>query len=105
MIDATDPLPDSLIMADSRPIRSRKQWVQQRRPELIELFQHHMYGYFPPAPKNLRAEVLFEEPRYFGGKATLKEVQLKFGPKDAPPIYLLMAIPNRRLGQLLPDYR
>ena len=32
----------------------------------------------------------------FGGKATLSEVTLTFGPTDAPPIHLMLVVPNRR---------
>jgi hypothetical protein len=32
----------------------------------------------------------------FDGKATLSEVTLKFGPPEAPPIYLMVIVPNER---------
>ncbi|HEX4591115.1 MAG TPA: DUF4038 domain-containing protein, partial [Gemmataceae bacterium] len=32
----------------------------------------------------------------FGGKATLSEVTIRFGPPEVPPIHLLLVVPNRR---------
>ncbi len=91
-------LPDPLVMFDGRRVTSKQQWYQQRRPELKALFQHYMYGYFPPAPKPLQAAVGRIDRQFFGGKATKKEVTIKLGPKDAPRIELLVVIPNDRKG-------
>lgn len=33
-------LPDPLVMLDGRRVTTREQWVNERRPELIRLFQH-----------------------------------------------------------------
>jgi hypothetical protein len=89
-------LPDPLVQADGQRVTSREQWVSQRRPELKKLFQHYMYGEMSAAPDNLAAKVEREEPNFFGGKATLKEVTLTFGPAGTPPIHLLLVVPNRQ---------
>jgi hypothetical protein len=39
-------------------------------------------------------KVLFEDPKAFGGKGTLREVEITFGPPEWPKIYLLVAVPN-----------
>jgi hypothetical protein len=38
------------------------------------------------------------DPRFLDGKATLKEVTIALGPKDAPKLHLLVVIPNKRKG-------
>jgi dienelactone hydrolase len=91
-------LPDPLVMFDGRPVTTKEQWYQQRRPELKALFQHYMYGYFPPAPKRIEADPKRVDRQCFGGKATKKEVTIKFGPQGAPSIELLLVIPNHRKG-------
>jgi dienelactone hydrolase len=91
-------LPDPLAMFDGRKVTSAEQWNKERRPELKALFQHYMYGFLPPAPENVSATIDLEDNNYFGGKATLKLVTIKFGPKDAPPIQLLLMVPNKRTG-------
>ena len=44
-------LPDPLVMLDGRRVTTREQWVNERRPELMPLFQHYMYGFLPPRPQ------------------------------------------------------
>src|SRR6266404_2401821 len=46
-------LPDPLVMFNGERITSKEQWVNQRRPELKELFQYYMYGYLPAAPEKV----------------------------------------------------
>ena len=91
-------LPDPLVMRDGRRVTSKRQWERERRPELRELFQHYMYGYFPPRPAKVRATVDREDREALGGKATLKEVSVFYGPDGVPPIHLLTVVPNRRHG-------
>src|SRR5262249_45636934 len=68
-----------------------------RRPELKALFQHYMYGYLPPAEK-VSAKVERTDRKALGGKATLREVTLSFGPPKTPKIHLLLVVPNARSG-------
>lgn len=92
-------LPDPLITRDGRRVTSPAQWNKIRRPELKALFQHYMYGHLPPAPKRLQVTRLAENPRALGGRATLREVRLDFGPADAPHgLNLLVLTPNDRRG-------
>jgi hypothetical protein len=37
-------LPDPLVMLDGQKVTTREMWFKERRPELIRLFQHYMYG-------------------------------------------------------------
>lgn len=87
-------IPDALKMFDGSPVRTREDWFQRRRPELLNLFRHYIYGYAPPAPAQVRAMVEREDKNYFGGKATKREVTLKVGPDGAPTIELLLLTPN-----------
>jgi hypothetical protein len=87
--------PDPLVMLDGHPVKTKKDWLKKRRPELKALFQHYMYGWLPPATP-LTADVTYTDPIFFDGGATLKLVTLKLGPAPAPEIHLLMVIPNRR---------
>ena len=91
-------LPDPLVMLSGERVASKDQWFQQRRPELKALFQHYMYGFFPPSPDLVEARVLHEDAAAFGGKATLREIAISYPPRGTPPIYLLLVVPNRRKG-------
>src|SRR5262245_32438876 len=81
-------LPDPLVMLDGRKVTGREMWFKERRPELIRLFQHYMYGQLPPKPKTLSSKVERVDAAAFGGKATLSEMTLTFGLPEAAPIHL-----------------
>lgn len=89
-------LPDPLVQLNGQRVTTREQWLNQRRPELKALVQYYMYGEMPAAPANLVAKVAREDRNAFGGKATLREVTLTFGPQETPPIHLLLVVPNGR---------
>ncbi len=91
-------LPDPLVMMDGYRVSTKKEWFDKRRPELKELFQHYMYGYLPPRPDNLTFKIERVDPQALGGKATLKEVTISFGPPKTPKVHLLLFIPNQRKG-------
>lgn len=88
-------LPDPLVMFNGDKVTTPEQWTKQRRPELKALFQHYMYGYLPAAPEKITSTVEVEDTKYFGGKATKKQVSIKYHP-DAPAINLLLIVPNQR---------
>lgn len=88
-------LPDPTIAFDGSVVRTREQWERQRKPELQSLFEHYMYGVLPPKPERVSGRVLFEEPKAFSGKGTLREVELTVGPEGWPKIYVLLVTPNR----------
>ena len=92
-------LPDPFTMWDGTPITTPEQWMQQRRPELKALFQHYMYGFAPPPP-GISADIRKFDTTVFGGKATLKEIEIRFVglPEDAPRINLALFIPNQVTG-------
>jgi hypothetical protein len=86
-------LPDPLVMLDGSKVTTKEQWIERRRPELKSLFQHYMYGTIPPASE-VKAKVLHEDPKAFGGKATLREVSLSAMPGHE--FRLLVVVPNTR---------
>lgn len=90
--------PDVLTTFDKgEKVRYAQDWNRTRRPELKRLFQHYMYGFMPAAPK-IVATVDRTDPAALDGKATLKEITIRFGPEKTPPIHLLLVVPNNRGG-------
>jgi hypothetical protein len=90
-------LPDPLVQINGERVTNKQQWFDKRRPELKALFQYYMYGYLPP-PLPITAKVEHENPQAFDGKATLREVNISFGPPGTPSIHLLLVVPNKRKG-------
>ncbi len=100
---AADPpkfdFPDPLTMKDGTKVTTADDWTKKRKPELEKLFQKEMYGDYPHAETKTVADarVLFKDDKAFGGKGTLSEVELRlFADDKAPPLHLLIAIPNER---------
>jgi hypothetical protein len=89
-------LPDPLTMFDGSPVTSREDWFQKRRPEIKALFEYYEYGQAPPPPANVVGKVVRSDAHCFGGKATLDEVRITFGPPGTPAINLLLVVPNKR---------
>ncbi|MGP8202128.1 MAG: acetylxylan esterase [Limisphaerales bacterium] len=87
--------PDPLVMLDGTPVTTKEGWFQKRRPELKALFQHYMYGCFPP-PVKVSGNVTYTDTKFFNGKATLKLAKISLGQAPAPKIHLLILVPNRR---------
>lgn len=87
-------LPDPLKMFDGTSVTTAEQWRTQRRPELIRLVQHYMYGVTPAAPK-IEAKVTKVDDTLFGGKGRLKEIEIRFAdlPTNAPRIHLALFLP------------
>jgi hypothetical protein len=89
-------LPDPLLLSNGQHVMTRKQWVDERRPQLKALFQHYMVGHTPPAPHQVTATLEREDLHCFGGKAAKKEIALTVGPPGCPKIHLLLVVPNVR---------
>ncbi len=87
-------LPDPLVRFDGQPVRTAREWLTRRRPELKALFQHYMYGHLPPPPRAVTASHRYTNPAFLGGRATLREVVLRLGPPGAPEINLAVVTPN-----------
>jgi hypothetical protein len=97
-LPARPEMPDPLVMADGSKVSSREDWFARRRPELKAQFEHYMYGAAPQAPGTVRAWIDREDTSFLGGKATLIERTLTFGPEGATPLHMLLIVPNDRKG-------
>ena len=96
-LPVVNELPDHLVMFDGTPVKTRRQWRNKRRPELISLFQNYMYGY-SPVPENFSYTIDHTDTTKFEGKATLKLINLRFGPPETPEVSMMILIPNKRTG-------
>jgi len=67
--------PDPFKMLDGKPIRTKEDWINKRRPELKLLFQHYVYGYLPPEP-HMGISVQKLDTLVLNGQAIYKEIIL-----------------------------
>jgi len=90
-------LPDPLTMAGGRKVETGAQWKDERRPELLRLFQTDVYGKVPqPArPIRPRFEVIAEDKQALGGTAVRREISIVFSDQpDGPRMDLLLYLPR-----------
>ncbi len=88
-------LPDPLVLSTGQRVTDAKTWMEKRRPEILELFRTEVYGRSPGRPKEMTFEVFDNEPRALGGKATRRQVEIRFtGKRDGPTTDLLIYLPN-----------
>ncbi len=92
-------LPDPLTMLDGRKVTTAEQWRAERRPELIRLIEHYMYGRAPAAPQ-IEAKITKTADSVVGGTATLKEIEIRFVglPDSAPRLHLALFVPKSATG-------
>ena len=93
-LTANPNLPDPLMLRNGERVTTAEKWFHERRVELKGLFQKYMYGQLPRPPEAIKAVVDREDSHYFGGKATKREVTLRYGTAETPPIHLLLVTPN-----------
>ncbi|MBI1902274.1 MAG: acetylxylan esterase [Planctomycetia bacterium] len=86
---------DPLVSLDGTKITTPKLWVEKRRPEILRLFQEHVYGKSPGKPKEMSFELTSIDRAALGGKAWRKEVSIYFTSKraDGPKIDILIYLP------------
>lgn len=88
-------LPDPLIANDGSKIESARAWQSKRRPEILRMFQEHVYGAVPARKTAFKYDVLEVEPEALGGKATRKQIRIHLTKhKWGPQVTLLIYLPN-----------
>jgi hypothetical protein len=82
------------MMKNGQRVRSAADWNQVRRPEIVRLFETHVYGKTPA--RRIRGRFKFGsiDPRALGGTAIRKQVAIRFS-EDAssPTLNLLLYTP------------
>ena len=92
-------LPDPLVLADGGKVTDAKTWNEKRRPELMRLFETHVYGRTPAGGPRARFQVVKTDPSALGGRATRKDVAITFGEGAAARrTELALFLPNGATG-------
>lgn len=85
------PLPEVLVMEDGRPVDSVREWRAGRCPEVLRLFERHLYGERLPFLRPA-VEIAERSTDALGGSATRIQVKLRF---DRLILELLVYVPNQ----------
>lgn len=88
-------LPDPLKFADGTPVATAEDWTLRRRPELLEAFASMVYGQSPPAPEDVKFEVISQKDDAINGKAIRKEIAVTLVSEPKPVVMtMLLYIPK-----------
>jgi hypothetical protein len=79
-------LPEALVSSSGEKIDTAAKWQQQRRGEILRLFESEVYGRTPsPRLEGIRAVVIEGPTDAMEGRATRKQVTVYFTAKDDGP--------------------
>jgi hypothetical protein len=91
-------LPDPLVTASGERVRNAQDWNARRRPEILRLFEAHVYGRSPARPGKVEFEVVSEDRKALGGKAVRKQVTVWPVDRKGPQMNLLLYLPADAKG-------
>jgi hypothetical protein len=90
----TYTLTDPLTLENGKPVKDAKTWWNNRRPQIVKIFETQQYGIAPGRPADESFEVTDKGTPALDGKAIRKQVTIHVS-KDAsaPVIHLLIYLP------------
>jgi hypothetical protein len=89
-------LPDPLVCSDGTKVADVDTWGQKRRPEILGLFEEHMFGKAPGKPQLMTFITTSVNKTALDGQATRKEVTVYFtGRQQDPNMTILLYLPNK----------
>ena len=92
-------LPDPFRFEGGPAVTSPRDWTERRRPEILRLFEEHVYGKTPPAAK-IEFEVTKRDPQALNGAATRQEVTVWLTGRKGPSMRILLYVPNHTKGRV-----
>jgi hypothetical protein len=97
-------LPDPLVSTSGKAVTTADEWTNQRRPEILKLYQQHVYGKTPEQWGKANFKTLSVKPDALGGKATRKLVQITLADYPAWHGMEVMVYSPNGLGQPAPCF-
>jgi hypothetical protein len=92
-------LPDPLLLQDGQPVRDAGTWLQQRRPEILKLYETHIYGRVPQRAPKVTWEAAETDTKAMDGAAVRKQIIGRIGDgADAPKVNLVLYLPAKAGG-------
>ena len=87
-------LPNPLVSSAGESVTSAATWRDQRRGEILKLFEDHVYGRMLGPFEGARIELLEEDRHALAGRAVRRQTRIHFGDDaSAPTMDLLLYLP------------
>lgn len=90
-------LPPLLLTAEGKKVTTAEEWMTIRRPQIMSLFSNLIYGRVPEpqSPITVTHEIVSEDKNFMDGKATRKDVKIKFKNEfGEAEMLILVYVPN-----------
>ena len=98
-------LPDPLILESGQHVNNAREWEEQRRPEILELFRTNVYGHAPVGrPDDLSFNLIEENRDAINGKATLKRVDIHFSGSGGEGVIQMSVFSPNNVSGPAPGY-
>ncbi len=91
---AIEKLPDPFLFLDGSRVQTKEDWTRRRR-EIMELVLDIQYGHLPPAPGNVKSELVLSEKTLHGGVTRLEQHMLSMGPENGIRAQLDLYFPEK----------
>jgi hypothetical protein len=95
-LPASPELPDILTFNNGKKVKTLADW-KKRREEIRKTLEYYAIGQMPPAPGNVRGEVV-QTSVVLDGKAKYRLVKLTFGPERKLELYIGIFTPTDAQG-------
>ena len=86
-------LPDVLTLHSGKKVTTVKEWMEERRPEILRLFETEQFGKVPPSMAPIHFAVYDKGTPVFNGKGMRKQVRVYFTDDTAHKMDLLIYLP------------
>jgi hypothetical protein len=93
-------LPDPLLLSNGERVKDARTWTDRRRPEVLRLFETHVYGRTPDKKIDTAFEVAEIDESALGGSAIRKQVTAFFGKEKKARMEILMYLPKNARGRV-----
>jgi len=99
-------LPDPLVMLNGEKVTDVNTWKQKRRPEILKLFETHVYGRtMIGRPKEMTWKLTSQDRKAMDGSAITKSVTIYFtGKTDGPKMDLNIILPAAAAKKPVPVF-
>ena len=93
-----------LVMLNGDQVENPQTWFQKRRPEIMRLFEEHVYGRVPNVPVSQKASLRSIDKNALGGTAIRKEVSIYFDADNPRPRMDLLIFLPKHIRQPVPVF-
>jgi len=87
-------LPDLLTLNNGQKVKNAKQWMELRRPEILEIFTTEMFGGRPEKPEGLHFKQIGQDEEVYGGLGIRRRIQVCLDNEEKHTFEVLIHFPK-----------